>query len=120
GPRMSGGGLGGYAPGEWSDDTQMACAIAEVSATGAELTSDQGLGAVAAAFARWLDDGPADIGMQTSAVLHAARRADPALPRHEVLRAASRDLHERTGRTAGNGALMRTAVVGLTRLQDRA
>ena len=119
GPRMDGGGLGGYAPGEWSDDTQMATAIAEVSATGADLTSDKGLGAVAAAFERWLDDGPADIGMQTSAVLRAARRADPALPRHEVLRAASRDLHERTGRTAGNGALMRTAVVGLTRLQDR-
>ncbi|WP_122260509.1 ADP-ribosylglycohydrolase family protein [Ornithinimicrobium cerasi] len=119
GPRMSGGGLGGYAPGEWSDDTQMAITIVEVSASGADLTGPRGLGTVARNFERWLDDGPADIGAQTSAVLHAARRAGPALPRQEVLRDAARALHGRTGRTAGNGALMRTAVVGLTRLDDR-
>ena len=31
-PRMVGGGLGPYAPGEWSDDTQMAVVIARVAA----------------------------------------------------------------------------------------
>ena len=31
-PQMKGGGLGPYAPGEWSDDTQMALCIAQVSA----------------------------------------------------------------------------------------
>ena len=31
-PRMVGGGLGPYAPGEWSDDTQMAVVIASVAA----------------------------------------------------------------------------------------
>ena len=31
-PEMRGGGLGPYAPGEYSDDTQMAVCIAEVSA----------------------------------------------------------------------------------------
>jgi len=29
-PRMLGGGLGDIAPGQWSDDTEMACAIAGV------------------------------------------------------------------------------------------
>ena len=32
--QMIGGGLGPYAPGEWSDDTQMAVCIAEVTASG--------------------------------------------------------------------------------------
>ena len=37
--QMKGGGLGDYAPGEWSDDTQMAACIALVSSTGVDLTS---------------------------------------------------------------------------------
>ena len=36
---MQGGGLGPYAPGEWSDDTQMSVIVARVAATGAYLTS---------------------------------------------------------------------------------
>jgi ADP-ribosyl-[dinitrogen reductase] hydrolase len=35
-------------------------------------------------------------------------------------REASAALHERTGRTAGNGSLMRTARVALTYLDDEA
>ncbi|MEJ7743019.1 MAG: ADP-ribosylglycohydrolase family protein [Nocardioidaceae bacterium] len=45
-PQMRGGGLGGYAPGEWSDDTQMAVAIAEVAATDADLTSADALDSI--------------------------------------------------------------------------
>ena len=71
---MKGGGLGNFAPGEWSDDTSMAMAIAEVAATGADLTTDDALDAIAAGFLRWYDGGPADIGIQTSAVLGATRR----------------------------------------------
>ncbi|MGQ4420620.1 ADP-ribosylglycohydrolase family protein, partial [Streptomyces sp. SAS_269] len=33
-PRMIGGGLGPYEPGEYSDDTQMQVCIAQVAATG--------------------------------------------------------------------------------------
>ena len=36
-PAMIGGGLGGFEPGEWTDDTSQAYAIAEVAATGADL-----------------------------------------------------------------------------------
>src|SRR5882724_11695836 len=58
---MKGGGTLGWAPGEWTDDTSMALAIAEVAAA---------------------------------------------------------DLHQRTGHTAGNGSLMRTAPVALAYLGD--
>ena len=118
GPRMEGGGLGAYAPGEWSDDTQMAVAVAEVAATGADLTGDDALEQVAAGFLRWHADGPADIGLQTRSIL-AGRPRHPSDRDHVALRELSADLHRRTGRTAGNGALMRTSVVGLTRLHDR-
>ena len=118
GPRMDGGGLGGYAPGEWSDDTQMAVVIAQVAATGADLTSQDALEQVAGGFLRWYADGPADVGAQTRRVL-GARRRHPG-PDHQALRELSAELHGCTGRTAGNGALMRTSVVGLTRLDDRA
>lgn len=114
---MSGGGYGDYAPGEWSDDTQMAVCIASVAATGADLTTEQALDEVAEAFMAWASDGATDIGILTRAVLHDAahRTGSPA----SRLRAAAAAAHARTGRTAGNGALMRTGVIGLTRLGAR-
>ena len=68
---MIGGGLGNFAPGEWTDDTAMTVAIAEVTATGADLRTPAGLDAVAAGFVRWYDSRPADIGIQTRRVLSA-------------------------------------------------
>lgn len=115
--QMLGGGLGPYEPGEWSDDTQMALCIAQVSATGADLTSDAALDQVAAAFESWARSGASDVGIQTSAVLRAAEVARG--PASERLRSAAAAHHARTGRTAGNGALMRTGIVALTRLDNR-
>ncbi|PJI95136.1 ADP-ribosylglycohydrolase family protein [Luteimicrobium subarcticum] len=114
---MRGGGLGPYAPGEWSDDTQMALCIARVAATGADLRTPDALDEVAAAFEGWLRGGASDVGIQTSAVLRAAARLDGTPSQR--LATASAAHHARTGRTAGNGALMRTSVVGLTALDDR-
>src|SRR3546814_18541917 len=71
---MTGGGLGNFAPGEWSDDTSMALCIAEIAATGADLTSIEALDAIAGGFLRWYDEGPAEIGIQTSAVPGATSR----------------------------------------------
>ncbi|MDQ3432236.1 MAG: ADP-ribosylglycohydrolase family protein [Actinomycetota bacterium] len=116
-PQMIGGGLGHYSPGEWSDDTQMAVCIAEVAAEGADLSGGEALDRIAAAFTAWYASGPADIGVQTSTLLGQVHRAGRT--GHQTMLEASRRLHERTGRTAGNGALMRTGVVGLTRLDDR-
>ena len=39
---MVGGGSFGWEPGEWTDDTSMAIAIAEVAATGADLRRGRG------------------------------------------------------------------------------
>lgn len=116
-PEMVGGGLGPYAPGEYSDDTQMQAVIARVAATGADLRDEAALNEVARGFMEWAYRGASDMGAQTRRVLGAVHgEADPA----EVMRRASRAMHEQTGRTAGNGSLMRTSVVALAYLADRA
>jgi ADP-ribosyl-[dinitrogen reductase] hydrolase len=70
---MRGGGLGPYAPGEWSDDTQMALCIARVAATGVDLSSEIALDDVAQAFLDWQAGGATDIGNQTRTVLTGTR-----------------------------------------------
>lgn len=111
-PQMLGGGLGGIAPGQWSDDTEMACAIALVSATGADLRTESALDAIAVQFSRWYADDPPDVGVQTRSVLSQRPRGAAEM------RAFAAELHDRTGRTAGNGSLMRTGPVALAHLGD--
>ncbi|WP_299926120.1 ADP-ribosylglycohydrolase family protein [uncultured Nocardioides sp.] len=113
-PRMIGGGLGGFAPGEWTDDTAQAVAIARVAATGADLRSEGALDAIAAGFAEWYSGGPSDVGIQTSAVLRRAGRDAMAVAMAE----AAAFVHAQSGRSAGNGSLMRTAPVALAHLDD--
>lgn len=108
---MIGGGLGSFAPGEWTDDTAMTIAIAEVTAAGTDLNTQTGLDAVAAGFVRWYDSRPADIGVQTHRVLSVR---DPSA---YAMQSTARRL---PGRTAGNGSLMRTAPVALANLHDQA
>ena len=114
---MKGGGLGPYQPGEWSDDTQMTLCVARVAADGVDLAAPAALDAVADAFTAWLDGGATDVGTQTRAVLTEARQLSGTA--HERMTGAARNLHERTGLTAGNGALMRTSIVGVSDLTDR-
>ncbi|MEB3021510.1 ADP-ribosylglycohydrolase family protein [[Mycobacterium] crassicus] len=113
---MIGGGLGPFKPGEWTDDTSMAIAIAEVAATGADLRSEAALDRI---VTRWLDwsHGAKDVGVQTRAVLSEAGRQGIS---SRTARQVSAAHHERTGRTAGNGSLMRTAPVALAYLDDEA
>ena len=116
---MQGGGLGPYEPGEWSDDTQMAVVVARVAATGADLTSRPALDAIANGFIDWYRSTASDVGVQTRAVLTAVarHRGEPGVS--DRMRRAALDYHEASGgRSAGNGALMRNGVVGLTRLHD--
>lgn len=113
-PEMVGGGLGDYAPGEYSDDTQMAVCIAKVAATGVDLRTEEALRAIAANFVEWFPHAT-NIGISTCLVVRPALgRPDP----HVAMRAASAALHAETGRTAGNGSLMRTAIVALAYLDD--
>lgn len=115
-PAMIGGGLGGFARGEWTDDTAQAIAIAEVAAKGADLRSEEALDAIAQRFADWYADNPPDVGIQTAAVLGAAGRS----PSAATMRRAAEDVHRVSGRSAGNGSLMRTAPVALAHLDDPA
>lgn len=103
-----GGGPFALAPGEWTDDTAQAVAIAEVAATG----SLDSL-AVGAGFLRWFASDPPDVGASTGAVLRAAA-GDPS--RLTAAADAYFRLHPRGA--AGNGALMRTAPVALAHLGD--
>jgi ADP-ribosylglycohydrolase len=114
---MKGGGLGPYEPGEWSDDTQMTLCVARVAAEGLDLASPEALDQVAEAFEAWLAEGATDVGAQTRTILTRAAQLD-GRP-HERLIRTSEELHQRTGLTAGNGALMRTSVVGISRVDDR-
>src|SRR3954449_250435 len=68
---MLGGGLGGIAPGQWSDDTEMACVIARVAATSADLRTEEALDTIAQGFLDWYGDDPPDVGVQTRRVLSA-------------------------------------------------
>lgn len=106
---MIGGGPFDWAPGEWTDDTSMAAAVALAAKGGVDIGSGPGLDAVAANFVAWYDTKPADIGNQTRAVL--GYRSPSA--EDMTSRAASL-----TGRTGGNGSLMRTAPVALAFLDD--
>lgn len=111
---MVGGGLGPFAPGEWTDDTSMALAVAQAAAEGHNLRSPAGLDAVADGFAAWFAEGPKDVGNQTRAVLSRARQGD-ASTMADVARRLHRD---RPQRSAGNGSLMRTGPVALAHLHD--
>lgn len=119
---MSGGGTFGWAPGEWTDDTAMAIVIARIAATGADLLSRDAQDRIAGLWMGWAA-GAKDVGTQTRAVFRAARRASDAndWPMDSVYcRGSAEELHQRTGRTAGNGSLMRTAPVALAYLDDEA
>src|SRR3954452_25431026 len=67
-PRMLGGGLRNYAPGEYSDDTQIAVCIAEAAAQGHNFRSDEVLDGIAERLETWSAASPADVGVQTSTV----------------------------------------------------
>ena len=113
---MRGGGACNWAPGEWTDDTAMAIAIAEVAAAGADLRSVDAQDQIVARWVGWSRTAP-DVGIQTRRVLGQVLDGGASGAAAAAL-AASADLHERTGHTAGNGSLMRTAPVALAYLGD--
>ena len=113
--QMLPGALTGRAAGSWTDDTDMAMAIARVAATGAHLEEPAGRAAVASGFAEWYASNPPDIGNQTRAVLSSAADGG-TMP--TAMEAAAADYQERHRNAAGNGSLMRTGPVALTALGD--
>jgi len=108
---MRGGGGFDWAPGEWTDDTAMAIAIAE-AARGGDLRDEPVQDAIVHRWLEWAEHAT-DVGNQTRAVFSALD-----VPTAAAAGAAAQVLHERTGHTAGNGSLMRTAPVALAYLDD--
>ena len=108
-------GGGPWERGEWTDDTSMAIAIAEVAATGADLRDSSAQDAIVQRWYAWSRTAK-DVGIQTGSVLTAAARNGVITA--AKARAESAKLYERTGRAAGNGSLMRTAPVALAYLDD--
>lgn len=96
---MVGGGTFGWAPGEWTDDTQMAVCILDALSRG-----DASPEAAGTAFRTWFSSGPADVGVQTSAVLRTSGSLIDAAAEYHAANPA---------RSAGNGSLMRTGPVAL-------
>jgi ADP-ribosylglycohydrolase len=117
---MLGGGYGDYRPGEWSDDTQMALCIAQVVADGVDISSDAGLDLIARNFLAWFSSGPADIGNLTASVLGETLSRLPRMdqPLWQAMTDQAVRLSRRSA-SAGNGGLMRTAIVGVCFPLDR-
>jgi len=113
---MVGGGAFGWEPGEWTDDSSMAIAIAEVAATGADLREEEALDALVRRWHEWSLRAN-DVGVQTRSVLSRAGRHGISA---QTAREESARLHNLTGGTAGNGSLMRTAPLALAHLDDEA
>jgi ADP-ribosyl-[dinitrogen reductase] hydrolase len=120
-PEMRGGGLGNYAPGEWSDDTQMAACILLAAVDHPDLSDPRALNFIADKFMDWFQDGPADIGNQTAAVLRSASyiRFKEGWCTGGRMAEIAHNHAQSTTSSAGNGALMRTGPVAAANLHDR-
>lgn len=104
-----GGGPFGVAPGQVTDDTQMATCLAASLADRGRFDLDD----VARRYVDWREHA-FDIGRQTAAALGAiARGATPGNAGREVWEASGQD-------AAGNGSLMRTAPIAVFFAGDRA
>ncbi|QYG95220.1 hypothetical protein HC251_24175 [Iamia sp. SCSIO 61187] len=103
---MTGGGAFGWAPGEWTDDTQMALAVLSPLAG----ASPDVVFAAEDGFLDWFSSQPADVGSQTRKVLSSG----PPLAQAAAAIAA------RNRQASGNGSLMRTGPVALSHPGDPA
>lgn len=109
---MIGGGVLGWEPGEWTDDTSMAIVVLEAAAAQPDhdLRISSAQDQIARDWYTW-SLGTPDIGSLTSTVMR--RAADAAIadghlaPRAVDFRAATRSALEELPLSAGNGSLMR-------------
>jgi ADP-ribosylglycohydrolase len=103
--------LTGRPAGNWTDDTDMAMAIALAASEHGTLTTQVAQTQVAENFLAWYASQPPDVGMQTRAVLRACHEP------HTMNEVAAKFQSQRPD-AAGNGSLMRTAPVALADLED--
>lgn len=98
----------GHAAGEWTDDTSMAVPILNRLASGETLEDPLALAEIVAEWRGWARTAK-DVGVQTRGIL--ALLSDDA--DEHAARVASESAHRRSGRSGGNGSLMRTGPVAL-------
>jgi len=103
----------GWEPGEWTDDTAMAIGILRPLSDGHVPGEDLFHDAVVAEWFDWARTAK-DLGIQTSKVFRGMGE-----PTAQAARESARRVHGVTGRSAGNGAVMRTAPVGLAYLYGK-
>lgn len=99
----------GHARGEWTDDTSMAMPILQQLAAGHELEDPATLAAIVAEWREWSRTSR-DVGVQTRQLLG---QLDDREITEDAALAASEALHHESGRSGGNGSLMRTGPVAL-------
>ncbi|MEJ7783754.1 MAG: ADP-ribosylglycohydrolase family protein [Solirubrobacteraceae bacterium] len=96
---LTGGGWLGLRPGQVTDDTDMALALARSLDEAGGYDAEVAMGH----YLAWFNGNPPDVGNTIGAVLRAVGRAVPAAE-------AARRVHESSGgKSAGNGSLMRCA-----------
>lgn len=108
---MNGG--SGWEPGEWTDDTAMAIPILQAVSAGKNLLDVETQDEIVAAWYEWSRDAN-DVGIQTRQVLNSLREPFLAIDCKD----AAMRVHNQTGRSGGNGSLMRTAPLVLAYLDD--
>ncbi|TXT13031.1 hypothetical protein VHUM_01432 [Vanrija humicola] len=110
--------------GEWTDDTAMAVPLLDELAAGADIRTDEALGRVVRRWLGWAR-GAKDVGIQTRRVFavlereleqHTGAHDDAHVAR--LCKTAAAQVHDVTGRSGGNGSLMRTGPVALGYLHD--
>lgn len=101
-----------WAPGEWTDDTSMAVPILRAAAKRLDLASVAAQDSIVHEWRTWSGTAK-DVGIQTSQVFLGMPGDDAA-----AAATSARNVHERNGRSGGNGSVMRTAPVGLAYLAD--
>lgn len=102
----------GHGEREWTDDTSMAVPILDELAAGHRLEDAGSLETIVRRWKEWARDA-LDVGAQTRQVLSRI----PADGRMDAITAASRAVHDASGRSAGNGSLMRTGPLALGYLE---
>ena len=118
---MIGGGLGDFAPGEWTDDTSMAIVIAQALQLSGGKLNDESKQEMTKRWSEWVFDAP-DAGNQTRAVFaeaeNMATRRGGCEPTIDDLLKDTEIVHNQVGKSGGNGSLMRTAPVALAYLHS--
>jgi ADP-ribosylglycohydrolase len=113
-------GYHGFEPGEWTDDTDMAIVMARALIDHGPGPTEASRDAMVQGWCGWILTAR-DVGVHTRMVLREVRtvsRDAGRLPTGADAVHASRGQHERSGRSGGNGSLMRTSPLALSYLQD--